>query len=229
VWPLLGALRAAIPADAAARGVHATHDLRLHRRPRPGERLRTTATVTGLAARAPGAYVVARFETVDADGRPVSTTDHGTIYRGVTVAGGGAPAAPPAEASPAPPGTEAWSAPIAVAAGLAHVYSECARIWNPIHTDRAAALAAGLPDAILHGTATLALAVSALLAREAAGPATAVRRIRCRFGAMVRMPSTVTLRSRGPIARADGRWLGFDVLADDGRPALRDGWLVTAG
>jgi acyl dehydratase len=229
-WPLVGALRAAtMPPDVAARGVHATHDLRLHRRPRPGERLSTTATVTGLAARPPGAYVVTRLETVDADGRPVSTTDYGTIYRGVAVAGEGAAAAPATEAAPAPAGPEAWSAPIAIAAGLAHVYSECARIWNPIHTDRAAALAAGLPDVILHGTATLALAVSALLVREAAGPATAVRRIGCRFGAMVRMPSTVTLRSRGPVARADGRWLGFDVVAADGPPALRDGWLVTAG
>jgi acyl dehydratase len=225
-WPLLGALRAAMPADAAARGVHATHDLRLHRRPRPGERLRTTATVTALAARPPGAYVVVRFETVDADGRPVSTTDHGTIHRGVVVAGEGAGGAPATEA---PAAAEAWSAPIAVAAGVAHVYSECARIWNPIHTDRAAALAAGLPDVILHGTATLGLAVSALLAREPAGPATAVRRIGCRFGAMVRTPSTVTLRSRGAVVRADGRWLGFDVLAADGRPAVRDGWLVTAG
>ena len=26
------------------------------------------------------------------------------------------------------------------------MYTECARIWNPIHTDRAVALAAGLPD-----------------------------------------------------------------------------------
>ena len=42
-------------------------------------------------------------------------------------------------------------------ATAAHVYTECARIWNPIHTDVAYARAAGLPDIILHGTATLAL------------------------------------------------------------------------
>src|SRR5215831_17990681 len=60
-------------------------------------------------------------------------------------------------------GAREWSAELPVAPTLAHVYSECARIWNAIHTDRAAALAAGLPDIILHGTATLALAVSAVL------------------------------------------------------------------
>ena len=46
------------------------------------------------------------------------------------------------------------------AATAAHVYTECARIWNPIHTDVAYARAAGLPDIILHGTATLALSIS---------------------------------------------------------------------
>ena len=47
-----------------------------------------------------------------------------------------------------------------VSATAAHVYTEGARIWNPIHTDAAVAARAGLPGIILHGTATLALAVS---------------------------------------------------------------------
>ena len=57
------------------RGVHATHRLDLHRPPRAGDRLSTTATVVALEPRAPGAYMVLRLETVDAAGRPVSTTD----------------------------------------------------------------------------------------------------------------------------------------------------------
>ena len=60
---------------------------------------------------------------------------------------------------------------IPVPAHLAHTYTECAHIWNPIHTDRAVALAAGLPDIILHGTATLALAVSALVDHQLGGDA----------------------------------------------------------
>ena len=83
-WPLAVELRAsAISESIAVRSVHATHDLRLHRRARAGDRLSTTATVISSEPRAPGAYVVTRLETVDAAGRPVSTTDYGSIYRGV--------------------------------------------------------------------------------------------------------------------------------------------------
>ena len=60
--------------------------------------------------------------------------------------------------------------PLPVSQVEAHLYSECARIWNPIHTDRAAALAAGLPDIILHGTATLAKAVSWIIDEYAVRP-----------------------------------------------------------
>jgi acyl dehydratase len=45
-------------------------------------------------------------------------------------------------------------------AEAALVYTECSRIWNPIHTNPAVATRAGLPRPILHGTATLAMAVS---------------------------------------------------------------------
>jgi len=65
---------------------------------------------------------------------------------------------------------------VPIPATLAHVYTECARIWNPIHTDPAVARQAGLSAILLHGTATLALAVSAALAREPRGAETPVTR-----------------------------------------------------
>jgi len=61
-WPLALDLRATVLSpEIAARSVHATHDLRLHRRPRVGDRLRTIATVLSAEPRPPGAYVVTRF------------------------------------------------------------------------------------------------------------------------------------------------------------------------
>ena len=42
---------------------------------------------------------------------------------------------------------------VPISALAAHVYTECARIWNPVHTDTAVADRAGLPGLILHGTA----------------------------------------------------------------------------
>lgn len=225
-WPLAQALRAKTLGDEiAARGVHATHDLTLHRPPRPGDRLRTTATITAVGARAPGAYVLTRFETVDAHGQPVSSTEYGSLYRGVDCEGAPAEWTGRGEEGSAPD----WSATIPIAPTLAHVYSECARIWNPIHTDKAAAQAAGLPDIILHGTATLALTVSEILRRQLTHPAAPVTRIACRFSAMVPLPSTITVRGRASIRTAIGQTMSFEVLNMDGRVAVKQGRVIQAG
>ena len=85
----------------------------------------------------------------------------------------------------------------------------------------AIAEAAGLPEPILHGTATLALAVSRVVAECFGGDAERVERIAGRFGAMVRMPSTLSLRL-GPL-RGDS--VRFEVLEPGGGRAIRDGLL----
>jgi acyl dehydratase len=246
-WPLALDLRAkAVPDDVAVRGVHATHHLTLHRPPRAGDRLRTTASVTALERREPGAYLVLRMETVDAAGQPVSTTDYGSLYLGVDCESAPHPRPLPrgerAPVIPAPQGEHAtlspqgrgqgegwsWSVEVAIPATFAHVYTECARIWNPIHTDRAVALGAGLPDIILHGTATLALAISQALRRQPGGPAAPVRAVAARFGAMVRLPSRLVVRGHAPRPSPAGPVVRFEALAEDGRPAVRDAEIVLA-
>ncbi len=185
-WPLALAIRdRAIPPEARVMGVHATHDLIIHRLPVPGDLLSTTVRIVCVELRKPGAYVVMRFETQDAAGAPVTTTDYGTLFRGVDTAGPDRSLLEPYRGPEPVGGAAKWKAQVPVLRGAAHLYTECARIWNPIHTDRAVARAAGLPDIILHGTATLALAVSVLLEREAGGDPTPLKRVRCRFGAMV--------------------------------------------
>jgi acyl dehydratase len=235
-WPLALDVRAkALPDEVAVRGVHATHRLTLHRPLRARECLRTTATVAALERRSPGAYLVLRLETVDASGRPVTTTDYGSLYRGVDC--DSSPLSPQARGhgegwsnsegwSKSEGGT--WSTEIPISPTLAHVYTECARIWNPIHTDRAVARAAGLPDIILHGTATLALAISEALRHEPRGPAAPVRALGCRFGAMVPLASRIVVRGRDPEPSAEGRVIRFEALVEGGRPAVRDGVIVLA-
>ncbi len=120
---------------------------------------------------------------------------------------------------------EEWSTKVSINAGLAHVYTECARIWNPIHTDRAVAIGAGLPDIILHGTATLALAVSQVLRREPAEAARRVRRIGCRFTGMVRLPSAITVQGLGETTGRASRVIAFQVLTENGRPAVSKGFI----
>jgi acyl dehydratase len=183
-WPATHALREATGLQQInARLVHAQHDLVLHRKVILGETLGVTAKVVAVTQRSPGAFVVFELSAKAGD-EPVSTTRYGMLYRGVTLEGGerGAVDDPPKHETTLQP-----LGKIEIAATAGHVYTECARIWNPIHTDPEYARAAGLPGIILHGTATLALSVSRLTK--------SAKRVRCRFAGMVRMPSTLTVHA----------------------------------
>ena len=213
------------PAEAA-RSVHAAHDLHILRPIAEGETLTTQATVTGLEAIGPGAAVTTRLDTCDASGELVARTWQLGIARGVALNGPGRESEPP----PSHPSLQSpWRQPrrfsIPIAANAAHVYTECARIWNPIHTDRRVALEAGLPDIILHGTATLALAVSKLVDEFLDGKPGQVRRIAGRFRAMVLMPSTMVLEVLGQSADT----LFFQVLTANAEPAISQGFLSYGG
>jgi acyl dehydratase len=193
-WPVAQPLRA-LPAlkPLFPQLLHAQHDLRIHRAPRAGDSLRTSARIIAVTQRKPGAFVVFRFEARDATGEPVTTTDFGALYRGVAVEGGDRALEEVADLAPPDVQFPEYSK-IDIPATAAHVYTECARIWNPIHTDIAYARAAGLPAIILHGTATLALSVSRVL-RQFEIDATAVRRVQCRFSGMVEMPSQLSVHA----------------------------------
>lgn len=221
-WPTVLALRdldmltGTVSAEEARRGIHATHDLTIETPMRPGDVVTTTATVLGVQRRSPGAYLTMELVTTAADGTVRSRTRQGSLYLATEVDGPDVPAPDEERLPPLADG----ATPLAIverpiSAIDAHVYTECARIWNPIHTDRAVALAATLPDIILHGTATLAHGVSAAVEHLAGGDPSRVRRIRGRFAAMVPMPATLTTR-----VFDNGR---FDVLLADGRPAVSNG------
>jgi acyl dehydratase len=231
-WPVAVELREhAIGEEIAPFGVHATHDVVIHRPPRAGDRLSTTARIVEARPVKAGSLVVGRYDTVDSSGALVTTTHYGSIYRGVAT-GAMSPENP--RTAPAQPGRDAnggvwgepqgppnpiWQQPVSISPQLAHVYTECARIWNPIHTDIAAARDAGLPGLILHGTATLALAVSAVVARELGGDPSRVSRVSGRFTGMVTMPSVVTVR----VHESGTAEIHFDVVDAAGRPVLGRG------
>lgn len=217
-WPAALALRAkALETALAPLGVHALHTLTVHRPARAGDSLRTSAQVTAVQRRPRGTLVVTRYTTVDRSGVPVSTTDYGSLYRGVALRGD--PAGPAWELGQTLGDDVRWTESVEVSPQAAHVYTEGARIYNPIHTDIAAARTAGLPGLILHGTATLALAVSRVVARDLGGDPTAVRGVAVRFTGMVMLPSRLAVRGRD----ARGGGLGFDAVDAAGRTVLADG------
>ncbi len=197
-----------------SRLVHAQHAVTFHRTLRAGETVRTTARVVAALARAPGAFIVFRCETRDVRGELAVTSDYGYLYRGVALEGADRQVSEFLEPRAADARLESLGE-IPVAATAAHVYTECARIFNPIHTDVAYARAAGLPGIILHGTATLALSVSRALHRHDI-EWRRVRGLSCRFSGMVLMPSVLTLyaaRAREVIAFETANEQGDRVIS----------------
>lgn len=218
-WPVSRPIRN-IPelAPHFPRLVHAEHDLVLHRPVRQGDRLATVVRIASVEGRKPGAFVVFRFETKGAGGEPVSTTDFGVLYRGVEVGGPGH--GEPMRIPPHEGRLESLGA-IEVAANAAHVYTECARIWNPIHTDIAHARAAGLPGVILHGTATLALSISKVTGGL---DPRRVRRVRCRFSGMVLMPNRLEV-----LGARHGNEILFETRRSDGEVVVSRGRIELDG
>jgi acyl dehydratase len=218
------------------RSVHATHDCHVHRLVRPGDRLSTTATVLAMRETRAGTHVTTRFDTLAASGEAIATTYQGSVYRQVVITGNDAPAvALPDVDIPEPPdtgsaenGDNQLTIPIEVVAELAHTYTECARIWNPIHTDTRVAKDAGLPAIILHGSATLALSVSKLVKHLATDAPWRVRRIVARFTGMVFLPTTLRLHcSWDDAPQADGiQTVSFSVTDLDNKPVLNLGAVV---
>jgi acyl dehydratase len=215
-WPATRRLRErAGLAPIDARLVHAQHDLVLHKKIGTGP-IRVSGQVVAAVQRKPGTLVVFRFTSRDGQGDLVSTTDFSALYRDVRLEGGDRST----ERLDDPPKNRSELSPIGqipIAATAAHVYTECARIFNPIHTDAGYARAAGLPGIILHGTATLALSVSKVVELFGTGPA---RRVRCRFAGMVTMPNTLTVS-----ASRDGDAIAFETRNARGEAVIERGWI----
>ncbi len=227
-WPLAVALRDAPELGLTERerlaSVHASQETIFHRPIRPGDRLRTDAKIVELDAIRPGAKLVTKFSTVDCrSGTPVVTSWSTGIYRGVAIDGPGGRLEQRAEPAAAPAAQAAdWiSKDIFIPLTLPHTYTECADIWNPIHTERKVALAAGLPDIILHGTATWALASREVVRVHGDGDGTRLSALAGRFSGMVLPGTTITLgMSR---TKSASGLVHFEVRNPDGRPVISGG------
>lgn len=224
-WQVVIANRATglgLTPEEALRGVHAGQNTVFHRPIRPG----ITARIAGqvVEVRPTGAGALARTRLIISDertGEPLATTLTTSLYRGVGVAGD------PRREGAVTDATETWQPPsetadtvIPLDRSFAHRYTECANIWNPIHTERRVALAAGLPDIIVHGTALWALAGQALIDAYAPGKPSALSSLAGRFSAMVLPGTPITVR-HGP-GSAPGT-IVFTVLNAAGAEAVSRG------
>lgn len=176
------------PAEALS-GVHIEQDSAFLLPVQEGDKIETTVEVRGLRHTRSGAVMACAFETRRAqDGAVLVRTNAATLYRGVKTEDAGD--------CPRPEDRQAPDGPVAgidLPYGFAHLYSECAEIWNPIHTERRAALSAGLGGIIVHGTALWAKAGLTLCRLYAEGETKRLKSLSARFLAPVPAGVPVTL------------------------------------
>lgn len=212
------------PEEVVARQVHYTEALLFHRPIRPGDRLQIRGQIYAVSPHRGGSLSVVRYEAVDAAGDPVFTEYGGALFRGVRCADEGRRAGDLYETPPCPESNgRLWDAPVFIHALAAHIYDGCTDLSFPIHTSKRFAREMGLPDPILQGTATLAIAARELVNREADGDPTRLRALGCKFRAMVALGTTVEVVLSAKQRSERGTELFFEVVNHEGNKAISDG------
>jgi len=214
-----------LSAQELRQGVHAWQQSRFLSPIRAGMTVTTTSEVVHLRRTSAGTYVVVRYQTADAASGTLLTDSHsGSMFRGVSLIDGS-----PDELGEVPR-SESSAVPVSVARSVQqrhidptypHVYTECARIWNPIHTEQRVARAAGLGNILLHGTATWALAAIAMarLQPEADRSLSRLTHLGGQFRKPVWPGDTLQLRELQNVGQA----LSFDVLTLRGETSMSAG------
>lgn len=232
-WPFIENVQIqlgnALPPEVYINMVHATEHIVFHRPIRPGDRLDIAGEVAAVLPSLKGTLMVLKLEATDSDGQKVFTEFGGAFFRGIggTESGRGKENLPvlPRWKIPSVP---QWSVEIPTRQEAAHVYDGCTNIVFAIHTSSAFARSVGLPDAILQGTATLAMAAREIVNQEAGSDPTRLREISCRFSGMVTPGTSIRVELLQKEEGPEGKLLSFRVLNAEGRPALQKGFVRIA-
>lgn len=210
---------------AAPFGVHASTDLLIHRPFRPGEAITTQGRVVGKRQIRPGVYNVEHYRMTASNGELVAELYYNGITRGATLDGGDAAVAdePAWPAFGKVTGEPRWRIEIPIPLHAGQQYTECARIYNPIHTEPSVAKAAGLPDMILHGSATKAMSLTAVVDECFDGDATRITRLCGQLRGMVLMDSVIAVEGLAEEVIDGERRVLFRTLNAEGKPAIGNG------
>ena len=210
---------------AAPYGVHASTDLRIYRPFKAGEAITSQGQMIQKRRVPPGVYNVDRYRMTASDGELVAELYYNGITRGATLAGPDATVADEpgwpefANVSEAP----LWRTEVPIGLHAGQQYTECAQIYNPIHTEPSVAKAAGLPGVILHGSATKAISLTAIVNRCFNGDARRVTRLCGQLRGMVLMDSVITIEGLSEtIVNGEKRVL-FRTLNEQGQAAVSNG------
>ncbi len=212
------------------RGVHAWVDIQFERHAREGDVITCQGQSVAVKQVRPGVLSAQRFTFRDSQGETVAIMDTGGITRGAELDGDEAElvSAPALPTRSTDSGEPVWSATLPIDPQAPHVYTECADIWNPIHTERKVALAAGLPDIILHGSANIIIALREVINRCLDGDPTRVTRFAGQFRGMIIPGTDVSVSATEVRDEGDREVIFFEMRNDRGELAIANGVVIAS-
>lgn len=198
--------------------LHGEHDATFHRPLRPGDLVHLRGRLSHLEQKAKGLVVEARMVGF-VEGSPAVEARTLFFIRGqqVTEVGRGRRAPGPDRSMPErePDAALRWT----VDPDQSHRYAAASLDVNPIHLDPATAQAAGLPDVILHGLCTMAMASKSIVRSECHHQPSQLARLAVRWTRPVFNGSTLTTQ----LWRTGDKERRFMVVQDDGAPVITHG------
>ena len=218
------------PLELVRRGVHAWVDIRFERHPREGDVITSQGQSIAVRQVRPGVLSAQRYTMRDSRGDVVAVMDSGGITRGAELEGDDVEiaSAPPLPQRSSHTDEPVWSTKFPIDPQAPHVYTECADIWNPIHTERKVALAAGLPDIILHGSANITLALREVINRNCNADPTRIKRYAGQFRGMVIPGTDVTVSALETRQEGGDEVIFYEMRNDKGELAIANGVVVAS-
>ncbi len=169
--------------------VHGEHDAIFHRPLKPWDLVQVRAKLEAVEEKSSGKLVVSRIFGI-VDGELAVECKTAYFIKGDKKKSGGeakAKKTPP----PAPPAPD-FEAAFSIDDDQSYRYAEASLDDNPIHVDPGTAKAAGLPDVILHGMCTMAMAGKSVVDSLADSDPRRLKRLGVRFARPVLNSSKLT-------------------------------------
>jgi acyl dehydratase len=228
-WSIVGRLTEYIdlpyPKEVFNTLVHYTEHFDFYKPVLPGDRVTVRGEIAAVTPHRSGTLLVVKLPAFDKRGMPVFTGHMGVLLRGVGCSDSGAGSGNlPAVPKPTDNTTPLWETQIPVLRETPYIYDGCTDIVFAIHTSPKFARSVGLPDIILHGTATMAFAAREIVNREAGADPTMLKCIAGRFTGMVIPGSTINVQLLQRRCNNGADELFFNVVNGSGKNVISDGY-----
>ncbi len=232
-WPIAGDLPDYVDSEEFSREiqstqVHYSEHIIFHDLIKPDDTLTINGEVCSVVPHRAGTHAIIKFSAVNQDNKKIFTEYSGVMLRGVTCEGPGTGM----ENIPTVPVFKnknneiIWREKKFIDPMAPYIYDGCTNIVFPIHTSVQFAHFVGLPDIILQGTATLAMAVKELINKECRKNPSNLKEISCRFSGFVVPDSDITIQLTGKNRVDNNEQLFFNVLNDKGEKAINKGFAL---